>query len=212
MRRSTTAWPSGTALALTTSLGRGVKSREELVGNAEEHDEFDEREARREQRPALSGLIYSVEGLYHHASTPRRTRRRAASRSIDTTTVGGFDGKEGDSSPARRAVAPPGAPMVMKFLRGLLSPRSAPPETSPAEASVEYNGYTITPAPEKGPGGWRIAGTISRELDGERKVHTFGRADTSPDRAAIVVMTIETAKRIIEEQGDRIFSAREPHE
>jgi hypothetical protein len=120
--------------------------------------------------------------------------------------------KEGDSSPARRAVAPPGAPMVMKFLRGLLSPRSAPPETSPAEASVEYNGYTITPAPEKGPGGWRIAGTISRELDGERKVHTFGRADTSPDRAAIVVMTIEKAKRIIEEQGDRIFSAREPHE
>lgn len=96
----------------------------------------------------------------------------------------------------------------MKFLRGLFSPRSAPRETSPAEASVEYNGYTITPAPEKGPGGWRIAGTISRELGGERRVHAFGRADTAPDREAIVGMTIEKAKRIIEEQGDRIFNDR----
>jgi len=95
--------------------------------------------------------------------------------------------------------------MVMKFLRGLLSPRSAAPETAPAEASVEYNGYTITPAPEKGPGGWRIAGTISKELGGDGKVYEFGRADTSPDREAIVVMTIEKAKRIIEEQGDRMF-------
>ena len=95
--------------------------------------------------------------------------------------------------------------MVMKFLRGLFSPRSAPSGTPQAEASVEHNGYTITPAPEKGPGGWRIAGTISKELDGDRKVFEFGRADTAPDREAIVAMTIEKAKRIIEEQGDRMF-------
>ncbi len=94
------------------------------------------------------------------------------------------------------------------FLRGLFS-RGAKAEDPPrAEPSVEYNGYTITPIPEKGPGGWRLVGTISREVDGRLKVHELGRADTAPDRDVIVSMTIEKAKRVIDEQGDRMFNQR----
>ncbi|MFQ5968837.1 MAG: HlyU family transcriptional regulator [Acidimicrobiia bacterium] len=95
--------------------------------------------------------------------------------------------------------------MLGKFLHDLFSPGSRASETRRAEASVEYKGYTITPAPEKGSAGWRVAGTISKEISGRRRVHQLDRADASPNREAIVAMTIEKAKRVIDEQGDRIF-------
>lgn len=90
----------------------------------------------------------------------------------------------------------------MTFLRRLFSSARTTPG---AGASVEYNGYVIAPGPKKAPGGWRVAGTISKEIRGERKVQHFDRADVSPDREAIVAMTIEKAKRIIDEQGDGLF-------
>ena len=95
--------------------------------------------------------------------------------------------------------------MMRKFLRDLFSPRSGASETPRAEAGIEYNSYTITAAPEHGPAGWRVAGTISKEIGGLRSVHRRDRADAAPDREAIVAMTIEKAKRVIDEQGDRIF-------
>ncbi|MBI3454226.1 MAG: hypothetical protein HY002_00370 [Candidatus Rokubacteria bacterium] len=98
----------------------------------------------------------------------------------------------------------------MKFLRGLFSPRSGASETPRAEASVEYNGYTITPAPEKDPAGWRVAGTISKEISGDRRVYRLDRADTSADRETIVAATIEKAKRVIDEQGDWLFADARP--
>jgi hypothetical protein len=91
------------------------------------------------------------------------------------------------------------------FLRRLFSSGTRARETLRAEASVEYNGYMIAPGPEKAPGGWRVAGTIAKEIRGDRKVQHFDRADASPDREAIVAMTIEKARRIIDEQGDRLF-------
>jgi hypothetical protein len=93
----------------------------------------------------------------------------------------------------------------VRFLRRLFSPGSGASQTPRADASVEYSGYTITPAPEKEPGGWRLAGTISKGTGAERKVHQLVRADTSPDREAMVAMTIAKAKRLIDEQGDRLF-------
>ncbi len=95
---------------------------------------------------------------------------------------------------------------MLRFLRRLFSPTSQAGETPPrADASVEYNGYTITPTPAKEPGGWRLAGTISKGTAGDRKVHQLVRADTAADREAIVAMTITKAKRLIDEQGDRLF-------
>jgi hypothetical protein len=92
---------------------------------------------------------------------------------------------------------------MVKFLRRLFSLASG--VTPRAEPSVEYQGYTITPAPEKEPGGWRLAGTISKGTGAGRKVHQLIRADTSPNREAIVAMTIAKAKRLIDDLGDRLF-------
>jgi hypothetical protein len=94
---------------------------------------------------------------------------------------------------------------MLNFLRGLFGPSGGRRETSPAEASVEYNGATITPSPEKVPGGWRLGATISKETEGQRRVHHLVRADTSPDREALVAMTLVKAKRLLDEQGDHLF-------
>lgn len=94
---------------------------------------------------------------------------------------------------------------MVRFLRRLFSRGSAASETRRADARVEYHGYIIAPAPEKEPGGWRLAGTISKGAEGDQKVYQLVRADTSPDRDGIVAMTIAKAKRLIDEQGDRLF-------
>lgn len=93
----------------------------------------------------------------------------------------------------------------MTFLRRLFSSAARARKTPQAGASVEYKGYVIAAEPEKARGGWRVAGTISKEIRGEWKVQHFDRADVSPDREAIVTMTVEKAKRIIDEQGDGLF-------
>jgi hypothetical protein len=94
---------------------------------------------------------------------------------------------------------------MLRFLKGLLGPRSDVAGAPSPEARVEYNGATITPAPEKVSGGWRLAGTISKDFGSDRRVHHLVRADTAPDRDAIVAMMIAKAKRLIDEEGDRLF-------
>lgn len=44
-----------------------------------------------------------------------------------------------------------------------------------------------------------------RTSEGTRRVQRLDRADAASDRDAIVAMTIEKAKRVIDEQGDQIF-------
>ena len=93
------------------------------------------------------------------------------------------------------------------FLRRLFSPRSGAREAPRADEVVEYQGYTITPAPERESGGWRLVGTISKGDGAERRVHHLSRADTAADRDAVVQMMVAKAKRLIDEQGDRLFPA-----
>ena len=92
--------------------------------------------------------------------------------------------------------------MALDFLKKLFS--SSGPQVSEAPAQ-EYNGYTITPTPQKAENGWRVMGTIAKDIDGELKTHTFIRADTNGDLQATVDLTVIKAKRIIDEQGERIF-------
>jgi hypothetical protein len=93
------------------------------------------------------------------------------------------------------------------FLRRLFSPRSGAREAPRADEVVEYQGYTITPAPERESGGWRLVGTISKGDGAERRVHHLSRADTAADRDAVVQMMVAKAKRLIDEQGDRLFAS-----
>ena len=76
---------------------------------------------------------------------------------------------------------------------------------SKAGASVEHEGFTITPTPMKEGGQYRLAGTITRELDGELKTHKLIRADlfTSADECGEAC--IRKAKQVIKEQGAGLF-------
>ena len=71
---------------------------------------------------------------------------------------------------------------------------------APAE-STEYNGYTITPAPRKEGGQWRLAATV--EKDG--KSHNLIRADLLESRDAAAQASVAKAKQMIDQQGDAIF-------
>jgi len=54
-------------------------------------------------------------------------------------------------------------------------------------------------------GQYRLAGTISKEVDGEIKTHKLIRADMFSDRDEAVSFTVRKAKQVIGEQGDRLF-------
>lgn len=70
---------------------------------------------------------------------------------------------------------------------------------------VEYNGFTIRPAPERTAGGWNTAGLIVKDVGGETKEQAFVRVDTHSDRDAAIAFSITKAKQIIDEQGERLF-------
>jgi len=71
--------------------------------------------------------------------------------------------------------------------------------------AVEHDGYTIVPAPFKEGGQFRTAGIIRREIDGAVREVRFIRADNSSDRQAAMDHSLQKARQIIAEQGERIF-------
>ena len=94
--------------------------------------------------------------------------------------------------------------MVMGLLRRLFG---APAGNAPAEDAdaVEHEGFTIIPAPLRDGSSWRVAGRITREVDGEVRSHQFIRADTFPDREAAIESAVFKGRRIVDEQGERLF-------
>jgi hypothetical protein len=78
------------------------------------------------------------------------------------------------------------------------------PKTDPAAAkhpSEDYNGFSITPTPIKDGPRFRLSARI--EKDG--RSHTLIRADTIDDEATAIAASIAKAKRMIDEQGERVF-------
>lgn len=74
------------------------------------------------------------------------------------------------------------------------------------EAEVEtYEGYKITPTPQREGTHFRIGARIEKEVDGEVRSHTLIRADTIGDLEGAKEASVGKAKQIIDEQGDRIF-------
>lgn len=80
---------------------------------------------------------------------------------------------------------------------------------SPAAAKtgepVKHEGFTITPSPREESGQFYLAGTITKSIDGELREHQFIRADTHADFDTACDHTVQKARQIIKEQGDRIF-------
>lgn len=91
----------------------------------------------------------------------------------------------------------------MSFLKSLGSlfkseQKSAEPE---AMDSIEYDGFTITPAPVSEEMGFRVNGVIEKE----GKTHRFIRADVLPTQQSCADEMIRKAKQMIDQQGDRFL-------
>ena len=92
----------------------------------------------------------------------------------------------------------------MSFWSALFGRRSGAAAAKVSDP-VEYKSYVIRAAPYKNNGGYQTAGTIEREIGGERKEHRFIRADAYASYDDAVNFTINKARQIIDLQGDRIF-------
>jgi hypothetical protein len=92
---------------------------------------------------------------------------------------------------------------LMNALRNLFG---AGGEAGAAAAEpVDYNGYQITPAPQRQASGWNTAGVITKSFPDGMKEHRFIRVDTHTSKDDAITFSITKAQQIIDEQGDRIF-------
>jgi len=94
--------------------------------------------------------------------------------------------------------------MTNKFFSRLFGGKSEPGK-SKAVDTVSYQDFEIRPAPVKEAGGWRISGTIVKEVGGDSREHVFVRADSCADQESAVALTVRKARQLIDEQGEKIF-------
>ncbi|MEP2944503.1 MAG: HlyU family transcriptional regulator [Hyphomicrobiales bacterium] len=71
--------------------------------------------------------------------------------------------------------------------------------------SVSYKGYEIVAKPKAEGGQFRLAGKITKEIDGTLKEHFLVRADVFSSLEEAVRATESKAKYLIDEQGEYIF-------
>lgn len=94
--------------------------------------------------------------------------------------------------------------MIMKFLRGLAGGDRPAPAEHPA---VEYKGFRIVASPRKTPAGWTTEGTISRLESDAGSTEHFIRADVLMTEEEAVEYSVTKAKKIIDEQGERLLKS-----
>ena len=94
---------------------------------------------------------------------------------------------------------------MLGFLKNMLGGRG---DREPEGGEpVEHEGFTIVATPRKAGGGWSTEGHIRKVVGGEAKEVHFIRADTSPSRDAAIGLSVSKARKIIDEQGERVFRA-----
>ncbi|MCY4349399.1 MAG: HlyU family transcriptional regulator [Thiotrichales bacterium] len=97
---------------------------------------------------------------------------------------------------------------MLGFLKNVLGGGGDRGEREPEGAEpVEHEGFTIIATPRKASGGWSTEGRIRKDIDGETKEAHFIRADTSTSREAAISLSVSKARKIIDEQGERVFRA-----
>jgi len=80
----------------------------------------------------------------------------------------------------------------------------------PAAEPVIYEDFRITPQPIAEGGQHRIAAIIEKGEGDATRSHKLVRADTFGDRQAAMDASVAKAKQMIDEQGERLFSAPGP--
>ena len=73
------------------------------------------------------------------------------------------------------------------------------------EASIEYNGFSITPGPIPEGRQYRVGATITKGEGETRRTHNFIRSDVVASRDECINMAIRKAKITIDQTGDNIF-------
>ena len=95
---------------------------------------------------------------------------------------------------------------MLGFLKNMLGGGGDGSEREPDGAEpVEHEGFTIVATPRKASGGWSTEGRIRKDIDGETQEVHFIRADTSTARDAAIALSVSKARKIIDEQGERVF-------
>ncbi len=83
---------------------------------------------------------------------------------------------------------------------------SAASDPASAEPNEVYKEVEIRANPAKESGGqWRVAGTLTKVVDGEPVVRQFVRADLVQDQNEAIVASVNKAKLIIDQNGDGIW-------
>ena len=71
---------------------------------------------------------------------------------------------------------------------------------------IEHKGVEIRAAPIKeADGQWRIAGTLTKTIDGAPVTRRFMRADLLASRDIAVSSAVDKAKLIIDQNGDQLW-------
>ena len=73
------------------------------------------------------------------------------------------------------------------------------------QPGVEYKGFRIIPRETPQGGQFLTAGMVVHEGPAGRREHRFVRADTHPSADAAREFTLAKARRLIDEQGERMF-------
>ncbi|MCX2523228.1 HlyU family transcriptional regulator [Larsenimonas rhizosphaerae] len=71
---------------------------------------------------------------------------------------------------------------------------------------TEYKGLWVVPIPQPAGGQFRVSGEILRDPD-DAAPYRFERSDMVPDREGCIELTRQKAHRLIDEQGERLFTS-----
>lgn len=97
-------------------------------------------------------------------------------------------------------------PGLGDLLRGLFGGgRAAAAEPETAGPAEDYKGFSIQPASRRNGGQWTTEAVISKTVGDAVKEHRLIRADLFADPDDAASASIAKAKRMIDEQGEKLF-------
>lgn len=96
--------------------------------------------------------------------------------------------------------------MIGRFLKGLMGGGDGS-GAAKVVATEEYNGYELRAMPQNAGNGWRVAGAVVKEIDGEQRTYDFIRADTYPSQDDAATVSLQKARQIVDERGDALFDS-----
>jgi hypothetical protein len=96
----------------------------------------------------------------------------------------------------------------MSFWKNLFGGGSSAVGADKPGEPVEYNGFTIRPAPFKDGNQYQTAGTIEKEIGGVRREHKFIRADRHVSHEDASSFSVSKARQMIDQMGDRLFDMK----